>query len=380
VNSKLQIKGGSVSSGQVAHATLDWRLRRRGIFIIALHIWGYSNLILPTSSALFEKNVYYLGKSIFFSGVNCYALITGYLCLDSRFRISRILNLWGMVLFYSLGFMLIYLVGGGRCLDFEDILTCTFPMTMVHYWYFTEYFRLFFLIPFLNYIVNKLSKKQLVLTMVCLLLFGMFMDSYIQYGYHVVWLAILYLFGAYTKRYPFRLNIAKKVFLFGVYIIVIAITYLQQLDVIECFKINLLEYTSPTIFISAFVLLIVFVQVRVPGRIRSLVSWMARRSFAVYLIHTHIVIWDLIIADSLASFNSQMIWVKILIGATVVVLIFLFGCVVDEGRERVWKRIRIYGLLNRLDKYLSDNVSEIPLFIKLKEVLDVKDGERHDME
>ncbi|MBO5088662.1 MAG: acyltransferase [Lachnospiraceae bacterium] len=362
----------------------NWGIEGMKVFsmllIVILHIFIHSDLILSPTPTVLEKNVYYLGQSICMCGVNCYAIITGYLCLDSKFRISRILNLWLIVLFYSVGIMLIDLICGSYGLDAEDILTCIFPMSMIHYWYFTEYFRLFVIIPILNFVVNKLSKKQLLVVLISLLLLGLCMASYIQHGYHFVWLAILYLFGAYIKRYPIQLNKVKKIILVFLYVGAIVLTWLQVSDVIQLFGVRLLQYTSPTIFTVALILLILFSQLQVPNRIRNVVGWMAKRSFAVYLIHTHMVIWDLIIANSLVAFNSQTMGVKGLIASSIVVMIFMCGCVIDECRERLWKRLRIQERLNGLDNYLSDNVSEIPLFIKLKQVLDVKDGERHDME
>ena len=80
----------------------NWGIEGMKVFsmllIITLHIFIHSDLILSPAFTSLEKNVYYLGQSICMCGVNCYAIITGYLCLDSKFRISRFLNFWLCVL------------------------------------------------------------------------------------------------------------------------------------------------------------------------------------------------------------------------------------------------------------------------------------------
>lgn len=77
--------------------------------IVVLHCFNIGGILGNVEK--FSIN-YYLSNFIFLAvyvAVNLYALTTGYLCIYSRHRYSRIINLWIEVFFYSVSLALIFL-------------------------------------------------------------------------------------------------------------------------------------------------------------------------------------------------------------------------------------------------------------------------------
>ena len=70
--------------------------------IVLLHIVGFSNI---ADFYVFNSNNYLLWNLIrgfTYCGVNCFALISGYVGIDSQFKISRLVANWIRVFWYAI--------------------------------------------------------------------------------------------------------------------------------------------------------------------------------------------------------------------------------------------------------------------------------------
>lgn len=92
--------------------------------------------------------------------VNAYALISGYVGSRSRFRYSKMLELWLQTIFYSLSFALLFHFSG-KSLSLADWRNALFPILTGKYWYVTAYFGLLIFMPFLNLALERLSTQDL---------------------------------------------------------------------------------------------------------------------------------------------------------------------------------------------------------------------------
>lgn len=137
-------------------------------------------------------------------GVSCFILITGYfgLKLDAK----KMIKLDLMLMFYCwIGLFFQQLWGAN--LGMEEKLTYIFPVIGKRSWYFTCYFILAFLSPFLNELIEKLGElrlKQLIVTM--LIIFSgvttfCFFDVMEDGGKGIVHMILLYLIGRYIGMY-----------------------------------------------------------------------------------------------------------------------------------------------------------------------------------
>ena len=120
--------------------------------IIILHILGVGGVIY---NAKIFTPVYITAWLLEFGAycaVNCYALISGYVGIYSKFRISNILLLWMQVVFTTLIITVVFYFLGAD-VTITDIKEACTPVTSQLYWYFTAYVALYLLSPFLNQLV-----------------------------------------------------------------------------------------------------------------------------------------------------------------------------------------------------------------------------------
>ena len=122
-------------------------------------------------------------ESLCIIAVNLYAMITGYVCITSSWRISRYIALWFQVVFYTVGIYALGLFlaheGWLPKIALKTLLSdlCTVPLAGA-YWYFNAYTALFLLIPFLNKLLQKLSRADYAKLLVALLVFLPLMKAY----------------------------------------------------------------------------------------------------------------------------------------------------------------------------------------------------------
>lgn len=137
-------------------------------------------------------------------GVSCFILISGYYGI--RLDIKKMIHLDLMLIFYSWS-ALILQFAWGNSLGGEAILSHLLPVIGKQSWYFTCYFALAFLSPFLNEMVEKIGEirlRQLLLTM--LVIFSgittlFFFDINDDGGKGMVHMVMLYLIGRYIRVY-----------------------------------------------------------------------------------------------------------------------------------------------------------------------------------
>jgi len=167
--------------------------------------------------------------------VNCFALISGYVGINSHYRYGKIIYYWVEALFYSIVITVaVYLLVPG-VLSTRNLVEMFLPASNGSQWYFTAYFLMFFMIPGLNVILKNMSRTQLkvMMTFIVLILsiFPTLLqnDSYVvMYGYSALWLAIMYIIGGYFAIYKPFSNITKwKCFI--VYLGCSIITFISRL-------------------------------------------------------------------------------------------------------------------------------------------------------
>ena len=137
-------------------------------------------------------------------GVACFVLISGYYGI--KLNIKKMMHLDLMLVFFSWLSLLMQFVWG-KPVGGEAILSYLLPVIGKQSWYFTCYFALVFLSPFLNEMVEKLGEhrlKQLLVTM--LVIFSVvttvfFFDINEDGGKGVVHMTMLYLIGRYLGVY-----------------------------------------------------------------------------------------------------------------------------------------------------------------------------------
>lgn len=275
-------------------------------FVVLLHMVGNGG-ILPFSEPL--SGTYNAGWFLGVAtqcAVNCYGMISGYVGLNSKFRYTNIIMLWLQVAFYTIGITALFWFINPELVGTVEIKSAIFPVYFKQYWYFSAYFCLFFFIPALNIVVHKLPKKQLEAILVSLLTVFSILPTVFERdsfhlidGYSVLWLGVLYLIGAYIKKYGF----ANKCSVFrwlSIYAICIILSWALKLGIekyqFTFFSDNVngelpIKYISPLMVIAAVSLMGAFARIK-PGKTASrIIKFISPLTFGIYLIHVQPYIW-----------------------------------------------------------------------------------------
>ena len=345
--------------------------------VVVLHVLGVGGVLGGSAALSLNYEISWLLETGAYCAVNCFALASGFVMVNAVFKYHRIFALWLQVAFISCIIVCLFQVfqPDAAGLDSYSLLRALRPISLNRYWYFTAYFAMFFFIPFFNHLLQTLSRRsmlRLIITLVIIFsvlptLFNK--DTFLtQNGYSVLWLSALYLMGGYCKKY----SVAEKYQSWKallIYAAAVLATWgsrflfraLSPALPEELRNVNLLvNYTSPTMLLAAFGLLLLFANMSLKNNfIKWLIRFLAPLSFSVYIIHTNPLVWNNILQGRFASYaNGSAIE---LIGFVLIaaVAIYLICSLID------WVRLLLFRLfkVDWICKVLTNKV--YMLFSKL---------------
>lgn len=344
------------------------------MLVVVLHVEGHGGVL----EAAQGHAVYwaYLPESFAYSAVNCYALISGYVGFEGRWRPANLIRLWMQVCFYSVGITALYGLAVPGSVGVTDLLHAALPVTYqyVDYWYFTAYFGLFFLIPLLNYLVCHMPRAQLRAALASLLLVFSVLPTVMRHdrfclsnGYSVWWLAILYLLGGYLKRYNAlkRFRGSRALLL---YVGFSLLSYLLRMGadflarhvaayawIGERFfgaQAIWLNYLSPTVLAAAIFLVLFFADLPLPARLVAVVRRVSPLAFGVYLIHNHPLVGDYWMDGRFADLAALPGPLLVLAVVAVALAIYLACTLLDGLRAGLFRLLRLRDLANWLEQQI----------------------------
>lgn len=138
------------------------------------------------------------------TGIDCFVLITGYFMCKSNISLYKFVKLLLQVELYNILFGSIFLYAGYMPLSVSSIIQIINPIASVNTG-FTSCFLLFYLfIPFLNILLNNLSKSQhfllLVLSLGIYTILGTIPRIGVTFNY-ITWFCVLYVVASYVRIY-----------------------------------------------------------------------------------------------------------------------------------------------------------------------------------
>jgi len=185
------------------------------LMIISYHyaVHGYADYI---DNVRFSQRVYLEMFSMFGKiGVNLFVLVTGYFGIENNNNIARIIKLECQTLFFSVYPVIILGVLKLYRGTLKNIVKACFPVIFNEYWFITAFVILLLFKPWLNKLLNSLSKKEyknlLLLMFViwcvipcCTLQTGNGMNFTQQ-----IFMFVTYMFGGYIRKYERKCSIAS---------------------------------------------------------------------------------------------------------------------------------------------------------------------------
>lgn len=146
------------------------------------------------------------------TGINCFVMITGWFMCKSRISILKFIKLILEVEFYLLTFKLIFVITGFETISFNSLREIL-PISSVADDFIGSFILFFLFIPFLNILINHLSKRQHAWLTVLLLgiytILGSSIIVPVRFNY-ITWFTVLYIVISYIRFYGFPIELKKR--------------------------------------------------------------------------------------------------------------------------------------------------------------------------
>lgn len=131
------------------------------IMILILHFFYHGNILNEMSREINLLNISIISIEVLcIVAVNVFILISGYFLCKSKFDINKIIKLYGEIFVYSIIIGIILLLTNNVELNIKNLLYIFFPFITQRYWFFNAYILLILLFPFLNILINNISKEK----------------------------------------------------------------------------------------------------------------------------------------------------------------------------------------------------------------------------
>lgn len=340
------------------------------LMIITLHLLGHGGILKNTVPLSYRYEVAWFLETASYCAVNCYAIISGYVAVKSKFKYTNIVYLWLQVAFYTVLIATIMAIISPN-IGKAEVISALFPVSNRIYWYFTAYFCIYFFTPIFNKAIEALSEKQLkaiaaaIFVLFCLIPIIANKDPFhLNRGYTPIWLMMLYIMGGIISKCNLFSKMKSWVAIL-LYLLMVTITWAERLvcDYVnnnlapaEKFVPRLTTYISPTVFFCAVFLVVGFSKLKIGKISTKLIAFFAPVSFSVYLIHENPYVRENVIkriTEDFPKFNSFLLVFSIIITILVVYLVCAF---IDVVREWIFKSLKIKKMLNTLETKLFKNI------------------------
>ena len=237
--------------------------------VTVLHVLGQGGIMKSASPTEINYWIAWFLGICAYCAVNCFALISGYVMVNKTVKAKNMISLWFQILFYSLLFTALFFVFVPESRSVKELLVAFVPVLGQQWWYVSSYFALCFFIPFLNKTINNISQQTykkillLILFVICCIACVVSKDAFsLNGGYSAIWLMIVYLFGAYIRKYDICEKITSFKSVVG-FLLMIVLTFASKITISFFTKSFLgqvkydntfISYISITILLSAIFL------------------------------------------------------------------------------------------------------------------------------
>ncbi len=339
------------------------------LMIIFYHILHHPNL-LPTRVRFTPGyDIVLFTQLCLMCAVNIYALISGYVGYGSRPRYSRLAELWLTVLCYSAGIALLYFLFRPGSVSASELWKYFLPSLNHKYWFFSAYFILFLFRPLLHSAVDHLSRRRLKFVLISLLVFiGIIStiytdltgtDSYgVNRGFSAWWMMVLYLVGAYIRKYDPFAKTKRWRFLLAFFLTAAVSTALKllvqyyairKMHNVRYYNSMFINYNSINLWIGALCLFFFFRGLKLKPLISRVVAFLTPMTFSVYLIHDHPLIRARIFKTAFLPLSKLPTPLMLLSALGISVAIYLLCSAIDYLRVLLFRLLRIRKLFDSLE-------------------------------
>lgn len=316
------------------------------LFIICSHFCVHGGFDIGNTDLIFNRIILQVG-ALGNLGVDIFVMISGYFLSQTRFKLSRVVKVVLQVLFYSVSIYLILAVLNVIPFTVKDTIKSVLPILLKLYWFATVYVILCVLTPFLNKLLNGLTKNQYIAFLGVILFIWSVIPTFTtinMYSNEIIQFVMLYSIGAFVRKYP-DISFAKKYRYW--------ITFVSAfLLVMSTVAFNLLAQVTNTAFYNhgndfytrysvltialAYGLLLIFTNLKnISNYTINLVS---STTFGIYLIHDNRYLREVIWNDifRVNEFSDKPYLVLYLLAC--VIIIFIVCATIDYIRQKLFEK------------------------------------------
>ncbi len=228
------------------------------------------------------------------TGINGFVLITGYFMCKSRITLRKFMKLLLWIYFYRVIIYLIFSASGYHSFHVTSFLKLFLPFHNLTDGFTGCYLVFFLFIPFLNKLINNLSKKEhLTLVAFCLFIYTIW-DNLTPFTVgmnYVIWFCILYFVASFIRIYHIGENISNRKW--GVYSLLSIIISIASVIIIVLMghhkfstAYHFVSDSNAIMAVVASICSFMFFK-SLPIGYRPLINQVAAATFGVFLIHTN---------------------------------------------------------------------------------------------
>lgn len=293
-------------------------------------------------------------------GVIIFVMITGFFNVTriEKINVKKIIKIYFQVVFYSLGIYIVFILLGIEKISIITLLKSCLPIIFKQYWFVTTYVILLLIMPYLNILIDKLSKEEyLKLLLLSILIVSVipFLTTQDFASTEITQFILFYMLGGYLKKYP--PNVSKKCYYY-----LLIFTILMLLGSVLIFDVIGLKYNvfakystylfsrkSPVAILFSIGIMGIFLNKNEFSN--SLINKISSSTFGVYLLHDNNLIRKVLWTKVLRVPNYvdvSYLWLHIL-GS--VIIVFSISVFIE------W--LRINTIERFTNKMLSKCISKI---------------------
>lgn len=334
--------------------------------IIILHVLGQGGVLnkAPVLSKNYEAA--WLLEIMCYFGVPAYAIITGFVSEKMKFYATNIVYLWLQVFFYNVVAIIVFLVF--KLGYIAPIIRMTlFPISSECYWYFTAYAGAFFFIPAIKMVMEKLNKPYHDLLFYAVIICWSIIpvipgnNAFVTWnGASFAWILACIYVGAYMSKYNVFEKLRSEVLIL-IYIVSVLLTFGSKYLIEVKFGVAnwnidrgnlLIKYNSPTILLSAMVMVVLFSRINIESDFKKVVKLIAPLTFGVYLSNCQPLVFTYLMDGRFKAYTTYPVWKLILCTVCSAMVIFLIGVMIDAIRKFFFEILRIKDRLHAFENYV----------------------------
>lgn len=358
-------------------------LRIISMFLIVLcHVITHGNIISNCNS----EGLKIIFKVILLATlvhVNSFVMTSGYFQSKSKFKQDKLWSIIGANWFYKIAILILFSILSIKTFTTTEIIYNIFPLNISTYWFITPYLILYCLSPFLNKLIDTLSKKDyqhlLIVLFIIFSIIPYFTADKIfsNNGYTLYNFIFLYFIGAYLRKYPLeKSHIFEKcstnlfrIIMVIIYITVIMINYsfsetskfiISSNSIISTFVsgINYMSeaYSNPLIIIQSIAFVALFSTLKVKSNFINRISAL---TLGVYFIHDNDYVREVIYKFLRIDRPNIESYYFVLYAIVIAILIFITCLIIEYFRQLIFKILSNTKISQRIKENYYKKIKEV---------------------